>query len=63
VLQDWVAFINGAAQADYGTHLGFPYNFGTLRGYLTAKYDGTRTGVDGRDNEFEIAMRLVAQFM
>jgi len=43
--------------------LGFTYNYDTLRGYLTPKYGGTRQGGGGGDNEFEIVLRLMADFM
>jgi hypothetical protein len=60
VLADWRAFLANASADDYGTHLGFAYNFQTLKGYLTPKYGGLPKSGGGGDNEFEIAMRLVA---
>ena len=61
VLADWIAFI---AERD-GTfgHRKFGYNYDTLKGYLTPKYGGERTGGGGGDNEFEICLRLCAAFV
>lgn len=40
----------------------FGYNYDTLRHVLTRKYGGRTTGGGGADNEFEIALRLVARY-
>jgi hypothetical protein len=61
VLRDWAAFIRGHPGA-YGRG-SFGYDYDTLRGYLTKKYGGRRTGGGGGDNEFEIVLRLVAEFL
>ena len=61
MLDDWIAFL-AEREGSYG-HRRFAYNYDTLRGYLTPKYGGTRTGGGGGDNEFEICMRLSAAFM
>jgi len=61
VLADWSAFIDEQEGA-YG-HGRFGYNYDTLKGYLTTKYGGMRTGGGGGDNEFEICLRLGAAFL
>jgi hypothetical protein len=61
VLKDWRNFIAGS-NGSY-ERASFGYNYGTLKGYLTAKYGGNRTGGGGGDNELEIAFRLVAEFL
>jgi hypothetical protein len=61
ILQDWLGFIapsNGPYE-----RASFGYNYTTLKGYLTAKYGGQRTGGGGGDNELEIVLRLLADFM
>jgi hypothetical protein len=60
VLADWNTFI-GANAGAYG-NVKFGYNYDTLKGYLTPKYGGTRLGGGGGDNEFEICLRLGAEF-
>lgn len=61
VLKDWLKFI--AANGGPYERASFGYNYNTLKGYLTAKYGGTRAGGGGGDNELEIAFRLVAEFL
>lgn len=61
MLKDWKKFF-GAKTGAY-EHPRNGYNFSTLRGLLTKKYGGTRTGGGGADNEFEIALRLFAEFL
>lgn len=61
MLADWKSFL-----ARHGGPHGqgkFGYNYDTLKGYLTPKYGGTRTGGGGGDNEFEICLRLCAAFV
>lgn len=58
---DWKTFFAGHDGA-YGQKT-FGYNYDTLKGYLTPKYGGVRTGGGGGDNEFEICLRLGAAFM
>jgi hypothetical protein len=60
-LKDWREFI-GKRRAQYGRK-SFGYNYDTLKGYLTRKYGGRRRGGGGGDNEFEIVIRLLAEFM
>lgn len=61
VLSDWKKFI----AANNGTYEkpSFGYNYTTLKGYLTPKYGGRRAGGGGGDNEFEICLRLLAEFV
>jgi hypothetical protein len=61
VLDDWKTFLKAHA-GSYG-NAKFGYNYNTLKGYLTKKYAGNRTGGGGGDNEFEISMRLCAAFL
>jgi hypothetical protein len=61
VLSDWVAFIK--SQSGPYEHKRNGYNYTTLKGYLTPKYGGRRRGGGGGDNEFHMALRLVAQFL
>lgn len=60
VLDDWLRFI-GEHAGTYGQPR-FGYNYDTLKTYLTKKYGGRARGGGGGDNEFEIVLRLVAQF-
>ena len=60
VLNDWLDFFDQKTGA-YGQPE-FGYNWDTLRGYLTPGYGGDRVRGGGGDNEFEIALRLVAAF-
>lgn len=54
----WFAPRNGAfGRAQFG------YNYDTLRGYLTPRYAGTRTGGGGGNNEFELVLRLLPKVM
>ena len=61
VLADWTAFI-AELDGTYGRGR-FGYNYDTLKGYLTPRYGGTRAGGGGGDNEFEICLRLGAEFV
>lgn len=61
MLADWRQWFS-AQTGMYGRQ-SFGYNYDTLRGYLTARYGGTRTGGGGGNNELEIALRLVARFL
>jgi hypothetical protein len=66
MLRDWKRFLTthvGAPGDGSYERKDFHYNYKTLQGYLTTKYAGTRTGGGGGDNEFEIAFRLVAEFL
>ncbi len=56
LLHDWLTLI-GSSAGPFGTE----YNWETLKGYLTPKYGGIRTGGGGGDNELEIAIRLVSE--
>jgi hypothetical protein len=60
VLQDWQRFLSGKS-GTYGRTT-FGYDYVTLKGYLTRKYGGRRRGGGGGDNEFEIVLRLMAEF-
>jgi hypothetical protein len=60
---DWKDFLQ-AQSGNYGPPRNKnEYNWDVLKGYLTPKYGGTRTGGGGGDNEFEIVLRLVAEFL
>jgi hypothetical protein len=60
VLADWKTFLSShSGTGTYGQGQ-WGYNYDTLRGYLTRKYGGRRTGGGGGDNEFEIVLRLVS---
>ena len=61
LLADWLAFM-AANSGPYGNKA-YGYSYTTLKGLLTAKYGGHRTGGGGGDNEFEIVIRLVAAFL
>jgi hypothetical protein len=56
----WKKFLQ-ARSGKYGPRKQYDWN--TLKGYLTQKYGGTRTGGGGGDYEFEIVLRLVAEFI
>jgi hypothetical protein len=62
MLTDWKTFLAQQPDATYGQPR-FGYSWTTLRGYLTPKYGGTRTGGGGGDNEFEIVLRIAAEFL
>lgn len=57
----WVGFIRNK-RGTYGPK-SFGYNYTVLRGYLTSRYGGRRTGGGGGNNELEICFRLLAEFM
>lgn len=59
-LQDWRSWFT-AKHGQYG-RASFGYNYDTLRHVLSRKYGGRTTGGGGADNEFEIALRLVARY-
>jgi len=61
LLEDWKVFIRTHSRR-YGRK-SFGYDYGTLKGYLTPKYGGRRRGGGGGDNEFEITLRLLAEFL
>jgi hypothetical protein len=63
VLKDWKAFLQNHSGTYGNAKFGFGYDYDTLKGYLTKKYGGTRTGGGGGNNEFEICLRLAAAFM
>lgn len=58
--RDWLGLF-ASKSGKYGPRS--QYNWDDLKGYLTRKYGGTTTGGGGGDNEFEIALRLVAEFL
>jgi hypothetical protein len=61
ILRDWLSFID-TKSGSYSQRK-FNYNYDTVKNYLTPKYGGIRHGGGGGDNEFEIALRLVAEFL
>jgi len=61
MLKDWLTFFDSKA-GKYGQRK-FGYNWDALRTYLTTKYGGRTTGGGGGDNEFEIVLRLLADFL
>jgi hypothetical protein len=58
--RDWKDFLRGKS-GKYGPRR--QYDWDVLKRYLTPKYGGTRRGGGGGDNEFEIVLRLVAEFL
>ena len=62
VLADWKAFLRERAATESYGRSDWHYSYKTLHGYLTPKYGGRRTGGGGGDNEFELILRLVAEF-
>ncbi len=60
LLDDWLDFVD--SKTGQNGRKSFGYNWNTLRGYLTPRYGGDRRRGGGGDNEFEIALRLVAEF-
>lgn len=60
ILDDWKSFLRKNS-GSYG-RADFRYNYTTLKGYLTPKYAGKRVGGGGGNNEFELAMRLIAEY-
>jgi hypothetical protein len=61
MLKDWLTFFNSKT-GPYGRRR-FGYNWDYLRTYLTRKYGGQTVGGGGGDNEFEIVLRLMADFL
>lgn len=61
ISKDWLTFF-GSKKGKYGQRK-FGYNWDALRTYLTNKYGGRTTGGGGGDNEFEIVIRLLADFL
>ena len=61
VRRDWLQFLS--RKNDYYGKRTFNYNWDTLKSCLTRKYGGNCTGGGGADNELEIVMRLMAEFM
>jgi len=57
---DWVAD-KADAFGQVGKH-NFGYNFDTFKSVATPRLGGNRTDGGGADNEFHIALRLVAHF-
>ena len=60
MLRDWLSFFISKT-GPYGRR-GFGYNWDSLRTYLTTQYGGRTVGGGGGDNEFEIVLRLIADF-
>lgn len=56
----WIANKNGAF-GQVGNN-NFGYNFDTFKNVVTPRLGGNRAGGGGADNEFNIALRLVAHF-
>jgi len=61
IRRNWLNFFRNKT-GNYGQRK-FGYSWDTLRGYLTRRYGGKRTGGGGGDNEFEIVLRLMAEFL
>lgn len=61
ILNDWLTFLT-SKNGPYGPKK-FGYKWDTLKTYLTTKYGGRTTGGGGGDNEFEIVLRLLADFL
>lgn len=61
VLRDWRSFFNGKT-GDYDRPK-FGYSWDVLHTILTRKYGGRTHGGGGGDNEFEIVLRLMAEFL
>ncbi|GIW60663.1 MAG: hypothetical protein KatS3mg087_1729 [Patescibacteria group bacterium] len=60
ILNDWLKFFQNC-QGAFGPRRQYDYDI--LRRYLTQKYGGTRQGGGGGDNEFEIVLRLLAEWL
>lgn len=61
-LSDWTTWL-GNQSGTYGhPHFGFEYDYDVLKGYLTSRYGGTRTGGGGGNHELKLCFRLVAHF-
>jgi hypothetical protein len=59
-LEAWLEWF-APKEGTYGHH-SFAYDYNVLYRVLTRKYGGRTTGGGGADNEFEIALRLVARY-
>jgi len=60
-LRDWVSFVSGKS-GSYGNQA-FNYNWDHLKSYLTRAYGGSCSGGGGGNNELEIVLRLMAEFI
>jgi hypothetical protein len=61
LLRDWLRYFSTKSDG-YGRH-SFCYDWDTLKSCLTKKYGGRCTGGGGGNNEFEIVLRLMAEFI
>ncbi len=61
VLRHWRGFFRTKTRS-YG-RANWGYNWDVLHSILTVKYGGLTRGGGGGDNEFEIVLRLMAEFM
>ena len=61
MLRNWRSLFSGK-RGPYG-RTNWGYNWSVLRTILTSKYGGTTTGGGGGKNEFEIVLRLMAEFL
>ncbi len=63
VLEDWLDFFGSKRGKTTYDKKAFQYNWRSLRTYLTPKYGGRPKGGGGGNNEFEIVLRLMAEFV
>ena len=61
LLRSWLRFLSSNS-GSYGRQ-NFGYNWDTLKSCLTRKYGGVCSGGGGGNNEFEIVLRLMAEFI
>lgn len=61
VLRDWISFLSRNS-GNYGKRF-CGYNWDTLKSCITRKYGGNCSGGGGGDNELEIVLRLMAEFI
>ena len=61
LLRDWLNFLSSNSGSCGRQNFG--YNWDTLKSCLSRKYGGTYSGGGRGDNEFEIVLRLMAEFI
>jgi hypothetical protein len=61
ILRDWLRFL--LSNSDGYGRKSFGYNWDTLKSCLTHKYGGRCSGGGGGDNELEIVLRLMAEYI
>lgn len=61
MMADWLSFIK--VKTGHNGRRDFNYNWDYFKNALTTKYGGNTSGGGGGDNEFEIVLRLMAEFI